>query len=167
MEMLRAARAEHKEGPVSQYLVGAKLQLRFPEIEVENKGATTADDQLGRAGDYRVGDTAFHVTIAPMPPVFDKCVRNLAAGFRAYLLVPQEKLEAARQMAPDDLREKITVVSIETFVAQNIDEIGQFRTHTREGDFARLLALYNHRVDAVESDKSMLVEVPRNLVESP
>jgi len=162
-EILSAARESAKEGPVAQHIVGAKLQLRYPALKIENNHTSTADTQLGRAGDFLVGDTAFHITVAPMPSVFDKCRKNLAAGMRAYLIVPKRATEAARQMAGDDLLPRISVVSLESFVSQNIDEIGEFRAKTRNGDFARLVAAYNERVDAVESDKSLLIEVPRNL----
>jgi hypothetical protein len=52
--LLSAARETGKEGPVAQHLVGAKLQLRFPEIVVGNESYSTADDQLGRPGDFYI-----------------------------------------------------------------------------------------------------------------
>ena len=84
--LLSAARETGKEGPVAQHLVGAKLQLRFPEITVGNESYSTADDQLGRPGDFYIGDTAFHVTVAPMGPVYEKCKDNLENGYRVFLL---------------------------------------------------------------------------------
>jgi len=70
--LLAAARETGKEGPVAQHLVGAKLQLRFPDIAVGNESYSTADEQLGRPGDFYIGDTAFHVTVAPMIGVYEK-----------------------------------------------------------------------------------------------
>ena len=90
--LLDLAKESGKEGPVAQHLVGAKLQLRFPELSVGLESVSTADQQLGRAGDFLVGDTAFHVTVVPMQPVYDKCKRNLQDGLRVYLLVPHERL---------------------------------------------------------------------------
>jgi hypothetical protein len=158
-DLLTAAREAGKEGAVAQHLVGAKLQLRYPNTAIENNCVTTADTQLRRAGDFLVGKTAFHVTVAPMAGVVDKCRRNLADGLRAYLLVPQRVLEAARQMA-DGM--EATIQSVESFVGQNVDEVGAFDDNARTA-FARLLMLYNQRVDAVEMDKSLLIELPRNL----
>lgn len=163
-DLLTAAREAGKEGPAAQHLVGAKLQLRYPQLEIENNRVTTADQQLGRAGDFLVGDTAFHVTVAPMPAVLDKCRRNLADGRRAYLLVPTHKLEAARQMATDGLAGRMSILALEAFVSQNIDEIGVFSAEARTADFARLIAIYNERVNAIENDKSLMIEVPRALV---
>ena len=44
------AREANKEGPVAQHLVGAKLQLRYPNIVIENNAVTTADAPLHLAG---------------------------------------------------------------------------------------------------------------------
>ncbi|MCL5290796.1 MAG: DUF4928 family protein, partial [Firmicutes bacterium] len=43
-DLLVMAHETGKEGPVAQYLVGAKLQLRFPHYHVENNSYSTADD---------------------------------------------------------------------------------------------------------------------------
>lgn len=118
-DLLDLARETGKEGPVAQYLVGAKLQLRFPNDTIRNESFSTSDEQSNLPGDFVVGNTAFHITVAPMPLVYDKCTRNLNDGFRVYLLVPDRSLAGARQNADVILMGKIAVESIESFVAQN------------------------------------------------
>jgi hypothetical protein len=161
--LLSAARETGKEGPVAQHLVGAKLQLRFPEIVVGNESYSTADDQLGRPGDFYIGDTAFHVTVAPMIGVYEKCKHNLENGYRVYLLVPERALTGARQNVELMVPGRIAVESIESFVGQNIEELSYFMRDKLKNGFRRLLESYNQRVDKSETDKSMLVEIPRNL----
>ncbi len=161
--LLSAARETGKEGPVAQHLVGAKLQLRFPDIAVGNESYSTADEQLGRPGDFYIGDTAFHVTVAPMGPVYEKCKDNLENGYRVYLLVPERAVTGARQNAELMVPGRIAVESIESFVGQNIEELSFFTRDKLKNGFRRLLETYNDRVDAAETDKSMLVEIPRNL----
>lgn len=163
-DLLASARVTGKEGPVAQYLVGSKLQLRFPHIQIGNESYSTADDQLGRPGDFQVGDTAFHVTVAPMPAVYEKCKRNIEKGFRVYLLVPDRCLVGAKQNAETIAPGKISVESIESFVGQNIEELSVFLKDRITEGFLRLLETYNQRVDATEIDKSMLIEIPRNLL---
>ena len=58
---------------------------------------------------------------------------------------------------------RIAVESIESFVGQNIEELSYFTRDKLKNGFRRLLETYNDRVDAAETDKSMLVEIPRNL----
>jgi len=152
-----------KLGAVAQYLVGAKLQLRFPNIDVSNDSYSTADDQLGRQGDFLIGDTAFHVTVAPMPAVYDKCKSNLDGGYRVYLLVPEDKVVGARQNAELAAAGKIAVEAIESFVGQNVEELSAFSQKMLLTEFQKLLEICNKRVDAAESDKSMMIEIPANL----
>jgi len=162
-ELLGEAKQNRKDGPLAQHLVGAKLQLRYPDLQIENNSYSTADLQLGRAGDFLVGDTAFHVTVAPMPPVYERCQHNLQRGIRPYLLVPDEKVVGAAQNCETMAPGKVTVLSIETFVAANVDEISQFSSDALRREIRSLLRIYNDRVDAAERDKSFLIEIPSNL----
>ncbi len=161
--LLSASRETGKEGPVAQHLVGAKLQLRFPDIAVGNESYSTADDQLSRPGDFYIGDTAFHVTVAPMIGVYEKCKVNLENGYRVFLLVPERAVTGARQNAELMDPGRIAVESIESFVGQNIEELSYFSRDKLTNGFRRLLETYNARVASAETDKSMLVEIPRNL----
>lgn len=163
-KLLAEATAEGKAGYVAQHLVGAKLQLRFPNIEVSNEGGSTADLQTHRPGDFLIGHTAFHVTVAPMQPVFDKCRHNIQQGFKPFLLVPDSKLIGARQIAEQTSEHQISVESIESFVSQNVDEISSFDKHNLIDSFKELVNIYNFRVDEVETDKSLMIELPSNLL---
>jgi hypothetical protein len=162
-DILALARESGKDGPVAQYLVGAKLTLRFPNVEIGNESYSTADVQRNRPGDFLVGDTAFHVTISPQLGHYEKCQKNLADGYKVYLLVPDKSVIGARQTVEDLAAGRISVESIESFVAQNIDELATFsRTEARK-QLRHLLNTYNQRVDATETDKSMLIDLPGNL----
>lgn len=165
-ELFAKAKETNKDGPVAQYLVGAKLALRFPHINVGNESYSTADDQLDRPGDFFVGDTAFHVTIAPLGEVYRRCLRNVQQGYRVFLLVTEQRLQGARDHIDleDALRGKVSVESIETFVSQNLEELSEFKTDNLAAGFRLLLEKYNERVDSIETDKSMIIDIPPNLV---
>lgn len=161
--ILKNAEANGKAGPVAEYLVGAKLACRFPGAAIRNKHFSTSDAQSDVPGDFKVGKTVFHVTITPMPELFEKIRRNLAEGHRVYLLVPRSKLAGAQQNA-ENLNVDIAVEAIESFVATNIDELCTFLNGEELKTGVRcLLDKYNQRVEAIETDKSMLIEVPPNL----
>ena len=166
-QILQIAKKSGKSGPVAQHLVGAKLQLRFPDIEVPNNPATAADQQTGRAGDFQIGDTAFHVTVAPTRNnLFERVKENIQQGLRVYVLVPDEKVTTARGFAEEQLlgqASQIAVCAIESFVAHNIDELSTFAKGQLLQGFRALLEAYNRRVDAVESDKSVLIDIPATL----
>jgi hypothetical protein len=162
-DLLLTARENGKDGPVAQHLVGAKLELRFPDLSIGKESYSTADDQLGRPGDFGIGDTAFHVTVAPMPALFEKCAQNIREGYRVFLLVPDRTLSGTRQNAELIMPGRMVAESIESFVSTNIEELSLF-THTKVvSGLRRLLETYNRRVSAAETDKSMLVDIPKNL----
>ena len=162
--ILSEARAVGKEGPVAQYLVGAKLALRFPDVDVRNDSYSTSDVQSGLPGDFVVGGTAFHVTVSPMPHLYQKASANVQDGYRAYILVPERWVVGARQNAELVAPGRISVQSIESFVSQNLDELATFAPDAPATGFRRLLDVYNARVDAAETDKSLLIEIPHNLL---
>lgn len=163
-DVLENAAQEGKRGPVAEHLVGAKLTLRFPDIKIRNKSYSAADEQAGEQGDFKVGDTVFHVTVSPMAGVYEKCKRNLDQGFRVYLIVPEELVVGTRQNTEQLMAGKIAVVSVESFVSQNIEEISIFTTNGLKEGFYRLFDAYNQRVNTVESDKSLQFEIPQNLL---
>lgn len=150
-------------GAVAQHLVGAKLAVRFPDKEIDNFSTNTADQQLDRPGDFCVGDTAIHVTMAPGAKVIRKCIQNISNGYRPLLLVPYARLEAARQLvANENESDRVNVLSLEEFIGQNMDEMAGFSKNI--GDQLRaLIESYNSRIEAVETDLSLQVELPTNL----
>lgn len=148
-------------GHVAQHLVGAKLSLRFPELDIPMHSVTTADDQLGRFGDFLVNHYVFHVTVAPSGAVIKKCAENIRNGHRPILIVPDNKVQAARQLAEiDSISEKVTIYSIENFIAQNIEEIGFFSRETVNTTFGNLLKKYNEIIETYEGIPSYKIEIP-------
>ncbi len=162
-ELLGRVQKRGFEAFVALQLVGATLQLRFPDLEIGNESSSTADMQLRHPGDFQVGDTVFHVTVAPMPAVYEKCKRNLDQGLKVYLLVPDRLVAGTKQNSELQASRKISVQSIEGFVGQNIDEISRFSNREVRKALRQLLEIYNARVDATETNKSMMIEIPANL----
>jgi hypothetical protein len=161
--ILENAARSGKAGPIAEYLVGAKLALRFPGKDIRNKQFSTSDTQSGYSGDFEIGNTVFHVTVAPMPELFQKCKANLERGLRVYLLVSEAQVVGARQNSALLTGGRVAVQSIESFVATNIDELCGFDAGQLKSGLFRLLEMYNKRVEAVELDKSLLIEIPPNL----
>jgi hypothetical protein len=152
-----------KAGYVAQHLVGAKLQLRFPGINVSNESGSTADMQTQRPGDFLIGNTAFHVTVAPMQALFEKCKHNILNGLKPFILVTDSKLVGTRQFAEQTSSQQIAVESIESFVSQNLNELSSFNNNYLVKSIKELISIYNKRVDEVEIDKSLMIELPSNL----
>ncbi|MBV9688221.1 MAG: DUF4928 family protein [Ktedonobacteraceae bacterium] len=146
-------------GAIAQHLVGAKLELRFPDIAISNHSASTADAPTERSGDFIIGDTVFHVTMAPQDLVFLKCRRNLGAGYRVYLLVPEGRVQLALRKAKlFELEDEMVVKSIESFVGQNIDELGNFSTDLLKQQLRKLIGIYNRRIQIERHAPELRIE---------
>jgi len=159
--ILTEAEKKGRADYVAQHLVGAKLDLRFPNLTIANFAGSAADEQSGRMGDFEVGDTAFHVTISPTPAVCEKCAANLRMGTSPVLLVLDSRLAAARELVRQQgILDKTMVESIESFVGQNMAELSEFRRDRLRKELAQLVAEYNRRVEEVETDISLLIDAP-------
>ncbi|GGZ21838.1 hypothetical protein GCM10010387_13710 [Streptomyces inusitatus] len=158
-------RGGNTAGAIVQHLVGAKLALRFPGEDVNIESYTTADVQTGRAGDYQIGDTAIHVTMSPGEKVFkERCAHNLRHGYRPWVLVPDNRVVGATQIAQDlGMADRVAIQSIEDFVGTNIEEMASFGKAAVRDGMRRLLTEYNFRIDQAEADKSLKIQIPENL----
>jgi hypothetical protein len=144
-------------------LVGAKLELRFPDISISNEAGSTADVQTKRGGDFTVGNTVFHVTMDAKPQLFDKCLENISEGLKVYLIVPDSILTGTRQLANQFCSGQIAVESLESFLSQNIEEISVFKSDHVKRSLVHLVNIYNRRVMNAEVDMSLMIELPSNL----
>ena len=162
-KILQVARERQKAGDVAEYLVGAKLALRFPSYDIRNSGASAADEQTDEPGDFQINDCVFHVTVAPNQGHYDKCKANLANGMRVFLLISDDRLLGARQMAEQEIGEGVSVESIQSFVSQNIEELSDFAGDKVRRNIRLLLEKYNERVSEVETDLSLRIKVPTAL----
>ena len=164
-KILASAGKRQKSGEVAEYLVGAKLSLRFSNYDIRNSAASAADRQSEEQGDFQINDCVFHVSVAPNRGHSDKCLRNLADGLRVFLLVPDGILAGTRQNAQLDTNGRVSVESIESFVSQNIEELSDFSGAKVAQNIRRLLNRYNERVAQVETDLSLQIKIPAALQE--
>src|SRR5450755_2323577 len=85
--------------------------------------------------------------MAPQDLVFLKCKRNLVDKCRVYLLVPEKRVsQALRNAKIHELEDDIVIRSIESFVGQNIDELGRFSTNLLLQEIKKLIVAYNRRI---------------------
>lgn len=167
-DILQAARnrSDQPTGTVAQHLVGAKLELRFPDADVGRDKANAADQQTNRQGDFQLGNTAFHVTMSPMPKLVARAQENIREGYRPVMLVPYDKVQFATGLFESEgLSQRVGVQSIESFVGTNIEEMGGFESDDIRTGIAHLVRRYNERIYACETDKSLMVVEPEWLTE--
>jgi hypothetical protein len=159
--ILQAANQRKVLGCVAQHLVGAKLQLRFPAATVPGHGCSAADAPTGRQGDFELEDSVFHVTVAPASRLIDKCNDNVRRGLRPFVVVPTEKTEAVVALLEEaGIERSVTVYPLDTFLAQNIDELSEFSSVKSRDRIRELVNEYNARVDRAEPNKFLMLKMP-------
>lgn len=166
-DILQAAmgRPDKPTGAVAQHLVGAKLELRFPESDIGRDKANAADRQTSRQGDFQLGSTAFHVTVSPMQKLVVRARENIREGYRPVVLVPYDKVQFATGLFESEgLGNRVGVQSIESFVGTNVEEMGSFAAGDIRKEVAKLIRRYNERIWDCETDKSLMIEEPEWLV---
>jgi hypothetical protein len=144
---LLAAVPPISSGAVAQHLVGAKLTLRYPERRISIDVTAAADAPTNRPGDFVIKDTSIHITLSPQDAVFQKCIENLNDNLSVYLLVPEQRVPLAKRKAEQyGIEGQITIKSIESFIAQNIDEIAEFSREEFLNQKRKLIQVYNQRI---------------------
>ena len=147
-------------GQVEKHLVGAKLERRYPETTILVHAASAGDTRTAAIGDFVVGSTAYHVTTAPSKPIIDSCVDSLAAGYHPVLLVPEDLVTRTKGMADmKGVADNITILSLEDFVALNIIQMSAGQKSRFLNTLNDILEAYNRRIEEVESDQSLRVQI--------
>lgn len=147
-------------GKVEQHLVGAKLEQRLPTHEISNHPGHAGDVQTGRSGDFTIGSTCFHVTAAPSSAVIEKCKQNANSGLHPVLLVPRELVDKSRHLAEDSgIADSITILSIEDFIGSNIIEMAVGKQQDFYVTMQQIIERYNRRLQEVETDHSLKIEI--------
>jgi DNA (cytosine-5)-methyltransferase 1 len=161
-DLLNAGAGRGLSGAVAQHLVGAKLALRFPALEIDNHSYDTKDQRRGSPGDFIVGHTVFHVTMSPGIAVVERCEHNLANHLQPVLLVPREQRQRATELVGRSSHfDRISVTTIEEFIAEDVAETGQSGNSGVRQGIKRLIGKYNDRVEHADEKCSLRIIPPQ------
>ena len=153
-DALAQADARGRIAEVAQYLVGAKLQLRFRDehdriaVMAANKGDRKArGDEEQRRGDFDLGHVVFEVA-AGLPDL--KHLAQVAdvledPDSEMWLLVRGHRLQSWKdEVARADVdHRRVVVASIELFVGQNVAELGGLSAAGAVEQITELFRIYN------------------------
>jgi len=146
-------------GMVLQHLVAAKLCILMPEIDIELHGASVADQQLNRNGDFQVGDTVIHCTTMPSESLIRKCADNLHKNLHPLIITTVSRVKDAMDLAEDmELANRIEVWDIQQFLSSNINEHSLFVSSKRNCTLQNIVRKYNEIIEKCETDRSLMIE---------
>ncbi len=136
-----------------QHLVGAKLEMLYPDQTISHNGNSVADSATGRSGDFEIGDCVIHVTTAPAQLVLQKCIDNLDRGLRPFVVSTNAGAAMAENLADQaGMSKRIEVLDITQFLVANMLEWTAFEGARRRSTFEELISRYNAIVEACETD---------------
>jgi hypothetical protein len=145
-------------GAVLQHLIGAKLELALPELEIGHNGASVADSVSARAGDFVLDNAIIHCTTAPSEALLRKCEANIQAGQHPIILTLSKMIGAAEGLAEQaGIDGRVEVMDALQFLAANLYEMSLFRAADRKITVVRLIEKYNEIVAAHEADASLRI----------
>lgn len=145
-------------GVILQHLVAAKLQVVLSDERVEIHGASVADQQTDRAGDFVINSTAIHCTTAPADLLMEKCKANLKAGYRPVIITIYERVHTALTLIEDGgMQGQVDVWDIQQFLSSNVMEHSGFNEAARNHTLAEIIDKYNAIIDAFEHDPSLRI----------
>jgi len=153
-ELLLAAEEKGKSGDVAQYLVGAKLALRFnrsvPVYPANKSDRTSRFDPAPRLGDFEIENAVIEVAVG-LPD--DKHLQQIAeiqdkSDAEVWLLTRADRAETWRRELNNidgiDIK-RVVVTAVESFVGQNITELALFSSKGKTEQLRALFDLYNTR----------------------
>jgi hypothetical protein len=153
-DILKQADDKGKSGDVAQYLVGAKLSLRFkqelPVFPANKADRKSRSDRDARLGDFELKNAVIEVAVG-LPD--DKHIAQIAEALEnsdseVWLLTRADRVATWKNELSDsdgvDNR-RVVVTSVEAFVGQNITELGEFSAKGKVTQLELLFELYNTR----------------------
>lgn len=77
-------------------------------------------------------------------------------------LSPHDKVSFAYGLFESEgLGNRVQVIALESFIGINIEELSFYKRDLIRLNVARLLAHYNKRIEDIEPDKSLQIEIPQ------
>lgn len=151
-ELLLAADEKGKSGEVAQYLVGAKLVLRFKR-EIPVHPANKSDrkyraDEAAKLGDFEIQNAVIEVAVGPADLKHLQQIAEILekSDKEVWLLTRSDRVTGWKNEVDDadDIDSKrVVVTSVEAFVGQNITELAEFSISGKATQLNALFDIYN------------------------
>jgi len=147
-------------GSLMQHLVGAKLEVLYPDIQIDHHGASVADEPTGRPGDFFVNSCSIHVTTTPTERLMFKCQENLDAGYSGLVITTDRGVVSVDNLSENQsLTGRIDTLDIQQFLVGNLLEWSTFEAGSRHESFSKLIESYNRIIEECETDPSLKISL--------
>jgi hypothetical protein len=144
-----------------RHLVGAKLEVLFPEIEIEHHGSAMAPYGSRRKGTFFLNGSVVHVSSRPTERLIQLCTVNLEEGLMPVIVTSKKgviSVDSLLENSPQ-LIGRVETLELEQFLVTNITEWAEFAPSERKACLQKLLDAYNELIDRCETDPSLRIEL--------
>ena len=158
-DVLDQAEEKGKSGELAQYIVGAKLRLKFnayiPPLPYNKGDRKSRSDPDARSGDFQMEDAVIEVALGlPDEKHVSQVVDVLEeTDLEIWLLTRAERVETWKKELKRIIgaeMKRVVVDSVEGFVGQNVTELGRFSSKGKTENLVALFDIYNkHWVESV------------------
>jgi hypothetical protein len=146
---------QSSNGRVEHHLVGATLQSRYKNLPIKLLTSKTS-----KVSNFAVNQIIYYIGAYPSQGLIQACVENISMGIHPILLLPVEQKNKAQILAQDEgIEKELTIISLEDFFAINVIELA---TEGKKDPFTvlkEIVQIYNKRLEEVETDLSLRIEV--------
>ena len=145
-------------GAVLEHLVGAKLSIALPGVKIPHKSFSSADASTRAKGEFLIGDTAIHITVAPEEAFAHKCRQNIEEGLRPLVVTTESGVGGIKALVlNEDIAARVEILEIGQFLTINVYEWIGFKNQDRSLSLGKLIATYNDIIDQCETDPSLKI----------
>ena len=146
-------------GAMYQHLVGAKLSVAMPGIELDHHGYSVSDDSSARNGDFHIDDAVIHVTSFPQEALIRKCQRNIEDSKKPIIVTSIRGFPVADSLLVNmGIRDRVDIFEITQFLSINVNELSHFKSDNNRNTISSILFTYNDIVEQVETDPSLKID---------
>ena len=145
---------------VQQLLIGATLARRYPDRDIADFCGQATNLQPEMDGGLALGTVTYHVAGKACKEVIARCKEDLGTGVLPVILVPHEQVAIAMWRAESDgVSNQVSIFAIEEFITQNIIELSTDSGEDLFTALQRIVSEYNRRLQEVETDMSLKIEI--------
>lgn len=147
-------------GAMLQHLIGAALRINSPGLNIPINGFSVKDEDLGRFGDFEIGDTCIHITTSPSISLLEKCLSNIEVGLKPLVITTRDGVVITEALIENNsLEGQIEVLDIIQYLVSDIYHKGGFSKSERQDTLKALIQEYNQIIESCETDPSLKIEI--------
>ena len=143
---------------VLKHLIGAKLELKLPELNISHKSFTLTNPCSVEDVDFLINESILHIVYAPDEDLIRKCKHNLEMELKPIVFTIGDGVIATKELASyAGILSRIDIIDASEFLAANLHILSVFKTSSHSPILFKLIEIYNRIITTHETDPSLRI----------